>query len=568
MGPLMGNVSAALRRFLTRERSMLLAILLAAATLRLWGLGSVPPGVYCDEAAMGTNAKMLGLTGRTLKGEVLPLWVHEATFERYQSYQIVYQPVYQYTLVPFVRLFGLSSFVVRLPSVLYGVLGVLAVYLFGRGLYGATVGLAAAGLLAISPWHHHYSRICFEVISLPVFLAFGFHLLFRGLERPRCLAGGAVLLALSTYAYPAGRLFVPILLLTFAALHPRELWGARRAVLAAAGAAALVAVPNLYVLLTDPNQGRMHNLFIWGTDIANENAVLWLREAAKGGGWAATVLESRPLLLPFVFGFNWLSHLSPSFLFISGDGRAIYAAQGLGMCYFFVAPLLAMGLWTLARRWRERKGLFLLAWFLTWPIPASLTIHAPHGTRGMTNFPVIEIISAVGLVAIFTAARPAFLPPRSTSWKVALAAVAACYVAIRVPIEVTGYLRNYHREFPVYAAKWFDQGVGDGIRRLAAERREGEELYVSPRVHNAYLNILFFADVDYRALDPRTPDHDGLLPTGWHVAWPEKLYSREPKGLWLIQSEEKEEHPKAQVVAKIDYPDGAPHLYVLRYPAR
>jgi hypothetical protein len=557
-----------LRRFFSRDLVLLSTILLLAGAARVVALGTNPPGIYCDEAALGTNAKCLGETARSLKGDLLPLYVHEATFEMYFSYRIVYQPVYQYTLVAFVRAFGLSPFVVRLPSVFFGILGIAATYFLARTLFDGTTGLLAAGLLAISPWHHHYSRIAFEVISLTPFLALGFHFLFRGLGERRSAVAGASVLALATYTYPAARLFVPILVLGFAAIHGRELLAAKKTVLLASLAALGVGLPNLYLLLTDPQQGRMHDLFIWNADISGERAVQFLQNPPVGVTLTSAILHHRGLLIPFVFLYNWASHLSPVFLFLSGDDRAIYAAQGIGMCYLFMAPLLGVGLAVLARAWREKKHRFLLFWFLTWPIPASLTIYCPHATRGMTNFPVIEIISAVGLVALLRTARRAILPPRERSWKVTLASIVAFFVVLRMPYEVVAYAINYHRDFPVYAGQWFDAGIGEAFRSLKKERRPDEEIVISPKVHNAFLNILFFGDVDYRSLDPSLPDHRGLVPRPYHIAWEDSGAKALPKALWLVREEEKDEHLRGRVVRQIPYPDGKPNLLLVRYPAR
>lgn len=58
----------------------------------------------------------------------------------------------------FMKLFGVSDFIVRLPSVVAGVLGILAMYRVGKALFDQTVGLVGAFLLTISPCHVYFSR--------------------------------------------------------------------------------------------------------------------------------------------------------------------------------------------------------------------------------------------------------------------------------------------------------------------------------------------------------------------------------------------------------------------------
>ena len=52
---------------------MIVVILIIAAVLRLWKLGSIPPHLTPDEAALGYNAYSILKTGRDEYGELLPI---------------------------------------------------------------------------------------------------------------------------------------------------------------------------------------------------------------------------------------------------------------------------------------------------------------------------------------------------------------------------------------------------------------------------------------------------------------------------------------------------------------
>ncbi len=58
----------------------------------------------------------------------------------------------------FLLLFGESDFIVRLPSVMEGILGLAVMYKMGATLYGRREGLLGALLLALSPFHICYSQ--------------------------------------------------------------------------------------------------------------------------------------------------------------------------------------------------------------------------------------------------------------------------------------------------------------------------------------------------------------------------------------------------------------------------
>ena len=103
-----------------RPERLLVGLTLLALILRLWALGSMPPGLDTDEAAIGYNAYALLRTGRDEYGQPWPL-----LFESFGEWK---RPVYIYAAVPAVATLGLSPLAVRLPAALAGTLSVPALY--------------------------------------------------------------------------------------------------------------------------------------------------------------------------------------------------------------------------------------------------------------------------------------------------------------------------------------------------------------------------------------------------------------------------------------------------------
>ncbi len=104
----------------------LIPILLLASVLRVWNLANYPSGFNADEAALGYNAYSLYLTGRDEHGHALPV--------NLESFGDFKPALYSYLLVPLVGVGGLTEWVVRLPSALFGVLAVFVIYLLVREL--------------------------------------------------------------------------------------------------------------------------------------------------------------------------------------------------------------------------------------------------------------------------------------------------------------------------------------------------------------------------------------------------------------------------------------------------
>jgi 4-amino-4-deoxy-L-arabinose transferase-like glycosyltransferase len=518
-------------------------VLVVAAGVRLHGLGVVPPGLFCDEQALAVHAYSLGVTGRNLDGQRWPLYSGERSFEAWGSHGITYQPVFLYSAVPVVTALKCSPFSVRLVSVLWGLLGVLAAYLLAQRLLGQDVGLVAAALLAVSPWHHHFSRVAFEAISLPPLLAGGAYLAVRGLTQPRLLVAAAATWGLATYAYPPARLFVPLLALGLLLAYRHDLRRAPRGLAAAAVAFLVVVTPNLWVLATEP-QPRLGELLLWSA------------EPSRVPTWA--LLPDTPWLkVPALFLANYLAHLSPSFLFLHGDANPRHGLPDSGLCHLATAPLLLAGLVTAWRTRREPGSRFLLFWMVTWPIPASLTIESPHAIRAITALPVLDVLAALGLVRLLQARRQDSTAPR---WlrptAVALAGVLCG--------EAAWHLHRYHRDYPARAGRAWQSGVQEAIQEAERLRGDSVRIVITPAIHNGLLAVLAFASVDEGAFGGPRDLASRLEPRGFHVLTPGAQVDMDPRDLWVITAQDLAAHPHFRVLARVPYPDGKPNLYVAR----
>ena len=80
----------------------------------------MPPSPDWDEAALGYNAYSLLKTGKDEYGTRWPLALR--SFDDYKP------PLYAYLAIPTVKYLGLSTYSVRLPAAINGVLGVIGAY--------------------------------------------------------------------------------------------------------------------------------------------------------------------------------------------------------------------------------------------------------------------------------------------------------------------------------------------------------------------------------------------------------------------------------------------------------
>lgn len=120
------------------KRAILL-ILILAASLRLVSLNQ---SLWLDEAI------------NVLAAEKYSLWEMVTEYAKADFHP----PGYLIILWLWTKLFGTSEILVRIPSVLFGVVTVFITYTIGKRFISQKIGLLAALLLAVNPLHIYYSQ--------------------------------------------------------------------------------------------------------------------------------------------------------------------------------------------------------------------------------------------------------------------------------------------------------------------------------------------------------------------------------------------------------------------------
>jgi len=352
---------------LTRRRALawLVLIFLVAAGLRLYGLFELsPPGLSHDEVANWLIVR------RIFNGE------HSVYF----PYAYGHEAGFHYVQALFVNLLGSQALALRLPAAFSGLLGIAVTYALNRRLFGRSVALLAAALLASLFWSVFYSRQGLRAISLPLLSGASAYIWWRAWgrrdEAPPAHSNRDFLLAglvagLSIYTYMAART-VPIFYAGFTlylVLFHRAASRRRRRGMAAFWLIfALVSVPLLAYLQMHPEaEVRVYEV--------NEP----MRDMFKG--------NFRPVVDNFVdilAGFG-----------LSGDPLW---RQGVPFRTVF-HPLLALFFYgcLLYSIWRvadARYG-FLLLWIFTAFIPSLMTIDAPSTIRMINILPVLTTLPAI-----------------------------------------------------------------------------------------------------------------------------------------------------------------------------
>ena len=197
------NTSDKLKKFIT------LALLLAAVLLpRIVLFSSVPGGINQDGAMAAINANALAHHGTDLYGTFMPVHLEAWGFGQMSS-------LLSYLMVPFIRIFGMNSFSIRLPQLIASLMGLAFLWLFAKDAFEKQPALYILFFAAVSPWHIMQSRWALDCNLFPHFLMGGMYFLYRGIsgkKKRSCLFISMLFFGLCMYCYGVAIYTVPLLL--------------------------------------------------------------------------------------------------------------------------------------------------------------------------------------------------------------------------------------------------------------------------------------------------------------------------------------------------------------------
>ena len=416
---------------------IVLLILIVAAVFRFQHIGSVPPGLYPDEAMNGNNALAALETGPPAGG-----------------YKVFYpenngrEGLFIALQAQSIKFLGNQPWALRLVSAIFGVLTVLGTYFLAAKLFNWQIGALSSFLLAISFWHTLFSRIGFRAIMAPFFLVWGLYFLWRGLQGGRLInfAVSGILWGLGFYTYIAFRamplVLILVLLAYWAAVHKdfsHEKYVFTRDQMTRGLALLLVVfiltfLPLGWYFYNHPADffGRTGQLSIFASGEILKNFL------------ANTVTTLG--MFNFVGDWNWRHNLAGQPLLFWPIG--VFFAAGFLRAWF--------------KLWRAYKkhGHFstvqtlLLSWFLVGLLPVIFSNEGlPHALRAIIVAPVVFIFAGEGLWWVYDMTRDwAFQPRYWLGVKPSPAAIsgsAIALLAVLIILTISAYA-----EYDKYFNRW------------------------------------------------------------------------------------------------------------------
>ncbi len=458
---------------------LLFLITLISFFLRIYKTNSIPPGLTWDEAALGYNSYSILKTGKDEYGQFMPLILK--SFGDYKP------ALYSYLAIPFVGIFGLNEFSVRLPSVILGSLIPLLSYLLAIEFFGKQkfkIGLISAFLIMVSPWAIHFSRGAWEANVAFFEILLGLILLLKAEDNKKYFIASALIFALSIFTYQSSKIIALLLFFGTIFINKKALFKKENNLLSI-----ILSIFLIIVFLFSISGTEVRSRLVYLNQLSyprKESEVLSIKKEENGlTEFNFNVFHPEVLEYIKTVTSRYLNYFSPEFLFSQGakDGR-----QGIldyGVMHLFEAVFLILGVIFFARLQFNARLKTLLLLFLISPIPAALSRDVTSNVRSLPLLFPLEMITALGVFY----SLPFFLDKKSLR-------ILSFFLIIGVIFNISYYLDRLFVHSKIDSAKYYLSGYKEAITFVKENQDKYDGIYFTTSYKEPYIFYLFYSDFD------------------------------------------------------------------------
>lgn len=470
----------------------LFLILLFASLFRLWNLGNIPYGLADDEMRIIYSAYTLWQTGHDVAGSFLPL-----SIDIHSSFS----PVYMYATAPFVGLFGLSSFVGRLPFALISIATVFLLYLLVKEVSkNKWVALSSSFVLAISPWGIHLGRS-----ALDANFALFFYLLSIYIFITRVSKGGIVwsvpILLLAFYSYHATKIFfvflIPLLIIFYwKTLKQRK----KELVFFILGC---VAIIGSYFVLNYVSPIEREQVLLWNNATKASEVVNKERTYSTAPAIVQQIFNNKILYFARIFREQYFTAFSPEFLFLYGDpgsGKLHLSLLTRGQMYVIEALFFILGIYFVIR---YRQARIFIALLLIAPLPSAFGDHRTYFNRSVMLLPILAVFTGYGLYFFFTALK------KKNTWVLYATSIV---VVMWYLFLVVSFTYQYFYRYPLTGSEGSMRSSRELAEYIGNNRQNFEKVYVYGADDTHILQYALFNNIDPR-----------IIQAQWGKAYPKNI---------------------------------------------
>jgi len=429
-------------------------LMLAGILTRGIMLGSIPGGINQDEALAGYEAYSLLHFGTDSFGYAFPVY--------FNAWGSGMNALNSYLMIPFIAVFGLHTWVIRIPQFLVSCFSMYVFYKLLLKLFNRKTALIGLLYFAICPWSIIMARWGLESNLAPGFLLFGLYFFILGAEKSKYYIFSALFYGLSLYCYATIWPIVPIVLILQALylIWTKRFRIDRYAVLSVV-LLVLIALPLIIFYLI--NTGRMDEI---STAFFSIPRLTVMRESD------ISIWDKRSNMTTLI-----------TVLLNQYDDQYWNAAPQYGLYYKWALPFAVIGLFYCILRALKSTFtrvynpcvLLLVQFFCAVFLGCLIEININR--INCIHIPVITFI-VIGMCQILGLSEKLF----RHIWKLAAAALLVCFVFF-----AGFYFKEYRENIGII----FQEGIGESLEHATDLAGTAGDIHVDSYIN--YSKILFYS---------------------------------------------------------------------------
>jgi 4-amino-4-deoxy-L-arabinose transferase-like glycosyltransferase len=462
---------------------LLFLIVIVAGLIRFTDIDKVPVSLYWDEVSSGYNSYSILRTGKDEFGKSFPI-----VFRAFDDDKM---PLNIYLSTIPIKLFGLNEFSVRFTSAVAGTLSILFLFLIAQEVTKENkkgqiqIALLAAFLLALTPWHIIFSRTGFEANVAFYFSLVGTYFFLKALRREILIFVAVVFFAMSFYTYRSSVVMVPLLLVGLTFLY-------RKITLSKENRRSFLFSLFIFILLISPlvlywiksGDVRAQQVSVFNPENVSLSTSI-THQSQAGNTFFSKIFFNRRIVYLTQSAQNYMSHFSPNFLFLKGDGNARHAVKDRGLLYIWELPFILAGIFYFYKT--NKKGFWvLMTWLLISPVAASLSVPSPHALRSLPMVAPLTIFCAGGMNYLLC--------------KVGMKKKAKKFAFTALLVLITASFIYFMPKYIYHNTVTASADWGDGYKQLVLEvmkyQPEYEKVIITGHYWQPYAYVLFYEQYD------------------------------------------------------------------------
>lgn len=373
-----------------KNKIFLIITVLISFCLRFYKIGQYPSLLW-DEAAIGYNAYSIAETGKDEYGQNFPL-----IFKSFGDYK---PGLYIYLTTPFIKIFGLNTATTRLPSVIFGSLLPVFIYLLIKEINEKAhkTAIIASIITVFNPYSIHFSRGAWEANILTVELVLASYFFFKYVKQKlnRHLLFSSLIFGFSLFTYQASKMISLFLIVILFAVNLKIINRENIKNIFCYFVLPLIfyTLPIIYGLFYSSNANRLEVVSLFSYPRSQPEINQIIKETNSTNYY---IFHNQSIFFLRNFFGRYFNHFSPRFLAFEGDWQnPRHSAPYVGVILYPSLVFLIIGIFfSLSRHKIDQLNRFFLFWLLIAPIPASLTRDTIQAVRSMSfSIPLIYFIS-------------------------------------------------------------------------------------------------------------------------------------------------------------------------------